>query len=393
MSKHVLTKMTVSVMAVVFPALNLTGCVTVSDYYQEYFGMDKSTREVTGYYEHVDSKVKRNTIVVPEGLDNPGTNPQLVVPVVAGMKLDGATGENIDIRPPTAPYRSDKGIHTQWSDGEAIVWFELGGEHGITTEDEAWMLLAAVLKHMDVAVGKIAPGQYLLTTISRDFTEFGKPYTGSDEDLGLKRYNQIYQIRVGRNYDGSLGIASKLIGSMTSLSKGTGMKDVLGEIEQERFAMGFANHIIHEIEAKKQSEVVDPDNLVVTLGVDDNNHNAIMVEAPFETTVALAENVFHSAGWKMLKHSVAKAEYEVEVNDNEDNWFNVRNRRLLNIELGTYKIRIGIQGKVSTITFYDEKDNPIPSKKVSRLYPGFAEALIEEFSLYRGAQQVKVSAQ
>ena len=393
MTKYKLDKLALVVTVMALPTLSMTGCVTVKDYYQEYFGMDKSTREVTGYYEHVDSKIYRNTLVVPEGLDNPGVNSELTIPQVDAKSLHGPLGEAVDVRPPTAPYRSDMGIHTQWSDGEAIVWFERNGSHGIQTEDDAWMLLASVLKHMNIGVGKIAPGQYLLTTISRDFTEFGKPYDGSDAEVGLKKYNQIYQIRVGRNSDGSLGIASKLIGSMTSLSSGKGMEDLLDMIEQERFAMDFANNIIHEIDSKQHEAVVDPDNLVVSIGKDHNNHQAIIVEAPFETTTAILEGLFDRCGWKVTKHSVSKAEYDVEVNDNTDNWVNVRGRRLLDINTGKYKIRVGIhQKQYSAITFYNEKDTPIPDKEISRLYPGFADVLVEEFKTYSGAQSVKVEA-
>ena len=397
MSKLKLNRFAILFTAGAISSISISGCVTIKDYYQEYFGMDKSTREVTGYYEHVDSKVYRNTIVVPEGMDNPGTNLEMALPVVDKASLTGPLGEDMDVRPPTAPYRSDRGIHTEWADGEAIVWFDRGGEHGIQTEDDAWMLLASVLKRMRVGVGKIADGQYLLTTISRNYTEYGKPYGLADYDMGLKKYNQIYQIRVGRRSDGSLGIASKLIGSMTALSKGTAMQDILAPIEQERFAMGFSNHIIHEIESKNVQTDVDPDNLVVYLGDDGNNHQAIVVEAPFETTNLILADVFDKAGWKVVKHSVEKAEYEVEIKDNVDNWTNTRDLKLMNIPTGTYKVRVGLipgsdgSTKASAITFYNEKDIPIPGSDVSRLYPGFAEALIEDYKTYSGVNAVRVS--
>lgn len=355
--------------------------------------MDKSSREPTGYYEHTDAEVTNNRIVVPQSLDNPGINPELQIPVVNKKLLTGPVGEAVDVRAPTAPYRSDVGCHTQWSSGEAIVWFENDGSHGIKTEDDAWMLLASVLKTMNVAVGKIAQGQYVLTTIARDFTEFGKPYDDTDADLGLKRYKQIYQIRVGRNAQGEIGIATKLVGSMTSLSSGTKMKDVLDMIEQERFAMGFSNQIIHEIDTKNQQSAYDPDNLIVSLGQDNNNHDAILVEAPFETTMELLNGMLPRCGWKINSHSVAKAEYEVEVLDSADDLIKLGANIRLDIKHGKYKIRLGIHGSSTAITFYDEKDAPLPSQDVSRLYPGFADVLVDEFKSCSGAasHEVKVN--
>ena len=393
MSRNKIKKLAALVAIGAIPALTLSGCVTIRNYWQEYFGMDKSSREPTGYYEHTDAEVTNNRIVVPQSLDNPGINPELQIPVVNKKLLTGPVGEAVDVRAPTAPYRSDVGCHTQWSSGEAIVWFENDGSHGIKTEDDAWMLLASVLKTMNVAVGKIAQGQYVLTTIARDFTEFGKPYYDTDADLGLKRYKQIYQIRVGRNAQGEIGIATKLVGSMTSLSSGTKMKDVLDMIEQERFAMGFSNQIIHEIDTKNQQSAYDPDNLIVSLGQDNNNHDAILVEAPFETTMELLNGMLPRCGWKINSHSVAKAEYEVEVLDSADDLIKLGANIRLDIKHGKYKIRLGIHGSSTAITFYDEKDAPLPSQDVSRLYPGFADVLVDEFKSYSGAasHEVKVN--
>lgn len=392
-SRNKIKKLAALVAVGAIPALTLSGCVTIRNYWQEYFGMDKSSREPTGYYEHSDAEVTNNRIVVPQSLDNPGINPELQIPVVNKKLLTGPVGEAVDVRAPTAPYRSDVGCHTQWSSGEAIVWFENDGSHGIKTEDDAWMLLASVLKTMNVAVGKIAQGQYVLTTIARDFTEFGKPYDDTDADLGLKRYKQIYQIRVGRNAQGEIGIATKLVGSMTSLSSGTKMKDVLDMIEQERFAMGFSNQIIHEIDTKNQQSAYDPDNLIVSLGQDNNNHDAILVEAPFETTMELLNGMLPRCGWKINSHSVAKAEYEVEVLDSADDLIKLGANIRLDIKHGKYKIRLGIHGSSTAITFYDEKDAPLPSQDVSRLYPGFADVLVDEFKSYSGAasHEVKVN--
>ena len=393
MSRNKIKKLAALVAIGAIPALTLSGCVTIRNYWQEYFGMDKSSREPTGYYEHTDAEVTNNRIVVPQSLDNPGINPELQIPVVNKKLLTGPVGEAVDVRAPTAPYRSDVGCHTQWSSGEAIVWFENDGSHGIKTEDDAWMLLASVLKTMNVAVCKIAQGQYVLTTIARDFTEFGKPYDDTDADLGLKRYKQIYQIRVGRNSQGEIGIATKLVGSMTSLSSGTKMKDVLDMIEQERFAMGFSNQIIHEIDTKNQQSAYDPDNLIVSLGQDNNNHDAILVEAPFETTMELLNGMLPRCGWKINSHSVAKAEYEVEVLDSADDLIKLGANIRLDIKHGKYKIRLGIHGSSTAITFYDENDAPLPSQDVSRLYPGFADVLVDEFKSYSGAasHEVKVN--
>ncbi|MGN1281663.1 MAG: outer membrane protein assembly factor BamC [Succinivibrio sp.] len=391
MSRNKLTKLALMIAVGSIPAMSMTGCVTLKNYWQEYFGMDKSTRESTGYYEYTEETLARNTVVVPDSLDNPGLNSELKIPEIDPKTLNGPVGIEVDVRAPTAPYRSDVGCHTQWASGEAIVWFESDGAHGIHSEDDAWMLIASVLKSMNVAVGKIADGQYVLTTIARDFTEYGKPYSESDDDLGLKRYKQIYQLRVGQNSDGEIGIAVKLIGSLTTLSSGTKMKDTLDMIEQERFAMGFSNQIIHEIGLKNQVSTYDPDNLVVTLGKDNNRHEAILVEAPFRTTMELLNGMLPRCGWKITAHSVAKAEYDVEVLDSADDLVQLGAKTRLNINKGKYKLRLGIHGNYTAITLYDDKDAPVSASDVAKVYPGFADALVDEYHQYVSATSNVVS--
>lgn len=360
----------------------IPGCVTVKNYKQEFLGMDKSSRESTGYYDYKEAKLKRNTIVVPDNLDNPGENTDLQIKFRNLDSINGKLGEEVDVRPPTAPYRSDLGLHSQWASGEAIVWFEVNGPHGIHTEDDAWMLLDKVLRSMRVGVGKVGNGEYILTTLPRDYDEYGKTYSESDEDEGLLRYTQVYQIRVGRNHAGEIGIATKVISSSTSLSNNHSMDDLLSLVEQERFSMGFSNNIVHEISLKNEVAQYDPDNLVVTLGRDNNNHDAILVEAPFDTTSKLLAMTFPRIGWSVKTHSVEKAQYEVEVLDSQDQMVKLFKTRGLPIDHGSYKIRIGLMPNACAVTFYDKDDNPLPSRVVSDIYPGFADQLVEEFSEY-----------
>ena len=370
----------------------LPGCVTVSNYKQELFGLDKSTRESTGYYEYQEATLKRNTIVVPDNLDNPGQNQELQVKTRNLDDLNGKLGEEVDVRPPTAPYRSDLGCHSQWVGGEAIVWFDPRGTHGINTEDDAWMLIDATLRRASIGVAQIGQGQYVLTTLPRDFNEYATPYTADDEELGLLKYSQTYQMRVGRNNFGEIGIATKILSSATRLSNDTNMEDLLTLVEQERFAMGLSNLVVHELDVRHEISEYDPDHLVITLGRDNNNHDAILVEAPFDTTSKILASAFGKVGWSIKSHSVEKAQFEVEVLDSDDDIFGFSNARALPINHGTYKIRIGLHQNVCAITIYDKEDRPLKSEVMANIYPGFAEVLQEEFSQINAASAVEIKA-
>lgn len=374
------------------PAFVMSGCVSIKNQYQKVFGVDESMQESTGYYSYLDAELSNNSIVVPEGLDNPGKNSQLKVPAVNPNTLRGNVGEKVDVRPPAAPFRADFGSYTQWIDNEAIVWFEKDGTHGIRSEDDAWMLIDSMLRSMKVAIGEVADGQYILTTVESDFTDYGKPYTELDEDNGILRYRQIYQLRVGRNSANEIGIACRLLKSDRYLSNGYSASKDLEPVEQERFTMGFSNNIIHALNERFVENSYDPENLVVTLGKDNNGHDAILVEAPFDTTNKILVRTFPRIGWSVTAHSVAKAQYDIQVLDSSDELVMYTNSTLLDIDQGTYKIRVGIHGNMSAITLYDKDDAPVPYEVVSRIYQGFAHALEVQFAEYTKNQSNVVKA-
>ena len=199
---------------------------------------------------------------------------------------------------------------------------------------------------------------------------------------GALRYTQIYQCRVGRNNYGELGIGTKMIASMTSLSNGKQMEDNLSVIEQERFAMGFTNNLIHELSITDTVASYDPDSLVISLDRDSNNHVAIMVEAPFETTMRLLNIALPTMKWKVAKYSVEKAEYEIEIEEMTEAFYRRSGLpRPPSMPVSNYKIRVGIEGSRCSITFYDTKDDPLTTE-VTELYPTVSAALAKAFREY-----------
>lgn len=384
--------MTIMAVAVVSAVSILGGCATVKNFYQRYTGkLDESGREPTGYYQHADIKQKADPVVIPDGLSVPPANADLTVPPMPDNAVDGPVGEKMDIRAPRAPYRSESGLHTQWSSGEAIIWFDNNGTHGIHSEDAAWALLGKVLKQLNLQVGKESPDDYEVTTAAADFNEFGQPYTPADLASGAPRYRQIYRLRVGRNDDGSLGIATQMIGSMTMLSNGYLMADLLDPIEQQRFSMGFSNHIIHVIDEQNKVQSENPIDLNVTLDTDKNGHACFVVDSSYEMTMNLLRDLFPRYEWTILEDSVNKSYLKLETEEEDADFYHERGVDSFALEDGEYYVRVGIDGDKSIITFYDDDDMPLSSTVLSRIYSGFSQALIKEYQNYSSLEVVTVS--
>ena len=359
----------------------LVGCNIVRHWWQYFDGsVDTSLREPTGYYEHADVVDVEDQLVVPPGLAMPPYDRTMELPMLS-YSNEGEVGKNIDVRAPVVSLRSALGVTSRWSDGEAIVWLAQGGAHGIHNEAEAWQLLDKVLKRLNIAVGSITDGDYELTTVASDFNEFGVPYSAANSASHALCYHQIYRIRIGRSPEGNLGIASSVIASMTKLSNGKMLENVLTPIELERFAMGFSNSIIKEIDATVNAQNHSLDNVRVSLGVDNNNQNAFIVNAPYDETMKVLQQMLPKYGFIIEEFSISHGSFNVKMEEDDADFFRDLGVDAFNLDTDDYIIRLGVNGNDTVITFYDDDDNPLSATAMAALYSGFSEALSREFAL------------
>ncbi len=367
--------------------MQLSGCATVKEYWEYYLGgIDDNAREPTGFEKIGEARQHGGALRVPAGLEDPKTDPSMEVPPISKQAMKYPVGDDLDIRAPVAPLRSDMGIHSQWTNGEAIVWFEQGGEHGVNSEADAWKLLGTVLKKMGIGAGKVSADSYSLTTAVRDFNEFGAPYGPGDLSAGAMKYRQVYRIRIGRNANGELGIASTLIGSMTILPlSGRNIEDVLNPIEQERFAMGFSNAIIHVLDGSSE-EGATASNAAVSLGKDHNGDEAITADAHYESVWAALRRMLPKYNWKIKEFSLSNGRLLVDVDDQDAELFHKQGVDSFALDEGEYTLRVGEEDGRTVITFYDEDGKPLGAGTVDRIYSGFSQALTRELAQDAGAQ-------
>ncbi len=374
-----------SAIAASLAALTFTlgGCSVIDYWWQYYDGeVDTSLREPTGYYEHTEAVAHEDPLVVPEGLEEPQTDKALALPPYPQTYVQGSLGEDVDVRPPLVPIRSSQGIQAQWVDGEAIVWLQGYGYNEITTEEEAWSLLHRLLGRLHIDVGEVTQGAYELTTMAADYNEFGTPYSHVNSDNDNLRYRQIYRIRIGRDANNNIGIAVSLVGSMTLLNYGFSLDDILTPTELQRFAMGFANEIIKEVDEVSTIAETIPQVVTVTLDRDNNDQDAMIVNAPYNSTFDAIRSMLPEFGFEINEYSVSHSSVNVTYEEQDPEFFHDKGVEDFGLEDGDYIIRVAVDGSNSVITFYDDDDKPLKSEIVSRLYPGFSEALIKEFALY-----------
>ncbi len=376
--------------AVAVAMSQLAGCGLAQEYYEYYLGgIDEGARQPTGYENLKDVKQEVDRLKVPDGMVDPQQDPTMKVPAISATALKYPVGDDLDIRAPVAPLRSELGLHSQWLNGEAIVWFESDGEHNVHSERDAWTLLDKVLKSMRVNPGNVSADDYSLTTAVADFDEFGSPYNAADLGSGAMRYRQVYRIRIGRNNQGELGIASTLIGSMTVLPRtGKNLENILTPIELERFSMGFSNSIIHVLEKAHEAELQDNGELSITLGRDHNNQESIIVAAKYEDVWNGLRNMLPRFGWSITEYSITNGTIKVDLDDQELETYQKQHVDSFALDEEEYVLRVGEEDGNCVITFYDEDDKALPAATVDRIYSGFSQALSRELNSSSNEEQV-----
>lgn len=368
----------------------LQGCGLAQEYYEYYLGgIDEGARQPTGYENLKDVKQEPDKLKVPEGMSVPPQDPSMKVPDISAKALKYPVGDDLDIRAPVAPLRSELGLHSQWQNGEAIVWFETDGEHGVHSERDAWRLLDKVLKTMRINPGKVSADDYSLTTAVADFDEFGSHYNAADMGSGAMRYRQVYRIRIGRNSSGELGIASTLIGSMTVLPRtGRNIENILTPIELERFSMGFSNSVIHVLEKAHEDELQQQGELSISLGRDHNNQESIIVAARYEDVWNGLRNMLPRFGWQITEYSLTNGTIKVDLDDQEAETYQKQHVDSFALDEEEYVLRVGEENGRCVITFYDEDDKALPAATVDRIYSGFSQALSRELSVSSNEETV-----
>ncbi|GEM_PF-690147 len=382
MSRHIKAARLLAVTAAAAAITALSGCSTIREYYEYYLGgIDENAREPTGFEDVAEAKPEPDRLKVPAGLETPPKDPTMVTPLITPDAARYPVGDDLDIRAPVAPLRSDLGVHSQWSHGEAFVWFERGREHGVETEDDAWRLLGRVLKRMNIGVGKASPDSYTLTTAIAQYNEFGSRYNAADMGEGIIRYNQVYRIRVGRSQNGDLGIATALIGSMTLLPiSGKNIEDELNLIEQERFAMGFSNSFIHELDRAAAEQEQGQSGFAVTLGRDHNGRECIVADARYDDTWKALRGMLPKFNWNVTEYSLSKGSIKFEADDQDAEVFHSQGVDSFALEEDDYMLRLGEENGKSVITFYDGDEKALPAATVDRIYSGFSQALSRELT-------------
>lgn len=368
-------------------ALSLSACSTVGsavDYFLN--DNDPSLRTPTGYYEHSTASERVDPLKVPAGLNTPYTDRSLDIPPVQPSEdSTKLLGENMDIRPPVVPQIGRIGADIVSVNDSAIVWFLPYGKLSVTTTEQAWTYLNSVLSYLKLNVSEYSQERMALVTADADFNASGELYDDASSEVDALLYRQRYRVEVGHSAQGQIGYVVSLVSSQTLDSSGSAdYKETLNQRQKRSFTVGFANTLIKTLILQTSPQEAIPDNVNVVLARDHNDQDALLVQAPYNSTWNVMHGLLSQYGFKVSKYSVSSSTYTVNFSEEDPDFYQNLGVQSFNLESGEYIVRLGVApNNTTTVTFFDEDDKPLSAINVAALYSGMSKAIAREYVKYK----------
>lgn len=368
-------------------ALSLSACSTVGSAW-DYFTNDNdpSLRTPTGYYEHATATERVDPLNVPAGMSAPYTDRSLDIPPLEPTEdSKSLIGENMDVRPPVVPQVGRSGAEIVSVNDSAIVWFVPYGKLRVTTSEQAWDYLVSVLSYLKLNVSEYSAERMALVTAPNDFNSAGELYDDASLELDALRYRQSYRVEVGHSAQGQIGYVVSLVSSETLESDSdANFNETLNLRQKRSFTVGFANTLIKTLIQQTTPQELIPDNVNVLLARDHNDQDALLVQAPYNSTWNVMHGVLSQYGFVVSKYSVSSSSYTVELTEEDPEFYQNLGIQSFNLESGEYIVRLGVgPNNTTTITFFNEDDRPLSAINVAALYSGMAKAISQEFAKYK----------
>lgn len=361
-------------------AFMLSACNAVNDAWNFiYDDSGDQLRTPTGFYEHANAQEYQDPLSVPSDLAEPYVDHSIDVPYVnISEQSRTMVGERMDVRPPVVSQVNDLGLEVLEQNGDAVVWFLPYNSFNIHSVDDAWTMLNYALNFLKIPAAESDASNYTIVTGAADYTISGTPYDRASEDLDADRYRQVYKVNVGTTPQGLVGLYVNLQSSSTNAANNS-----MNLRQQQSFTVGFANSLMRGLERQQNQEDVIPDQVNVFLGRDNNDQDALIVNAPYQATWNVMRGVLSQYGFVVDEYSVSRSSFKVSYDEKDPSFYRNQGLEPFNIEEAEYLFRLAVSGEQTLITIYDKDDHPLKSQVVAALYPGLSQAIAQEFAIYR----------
>lgn len=332
-----------------------------------------SKREANRDFDYLQAKEIAPLVIAP-GLDTPEYNKRYVVPALAKTTGDYVLGTEVDVRPPAQILALSSLVNADDSAEIPTVWFNSkSSQDNVSTQ--VWALLTDFFTEKNITLRVTDSANRLAETQWFDHGEvFGKFKEQTEAEL-QQRYS--FQLVKGRSQR-TVGLQVKL------LEHGEKVDDsintiVLDEKEQRRYSVQMLNLVNIYYEAQRLEEAAQKlkaeQALNITIGSDENAYPEVLLDIEFAKTWAVLPDILEKLGMTLDEEDKIAGKMTFEYDAPDADYWTDNNITAVALEEDDYTVQIGETKGLSSLTFYDDKKQPLAAEKVQQLFISLKEAV------------------
>lgn len=309
-------------------------------------------RQVSGdesYLEAADISDLR----APEGMILPLENGEYDVPVVSSK---GATGKQLDIRPPAQPLALVNGARTQFAGNSGVLLLDSSRSAGL------WAQVVDVVQAQKYPIASKTDANQTLTT---DWVEWQR----ADEDY---QYRGRYQISVQQQ-----GYQQALTVKLLELEQQN--KAVTSPVQQQRYTAEMLNALsagLDKIETSRQAAAAQrsTSQMDVQSGADETGLPNLIVRAPFNTVWERLPAALKRVGMEVSDRNRSQGSLSVTYKAPGDSTWDTLGAKDPELPNGDYKLQVGDLENRSSLQFLDPKGHSLTQSQNDALVAVFQAA-------------------
>lgn len=309
-------------------------------------------RQVSGdesYLEAADISDLR----APAGMILPLENGEFDVPAVSSQ---GATGKQLDIRPPAQPLALVNGARTQFAGNSGVLLLESSRSAGL------WSRVVDVVQAQKYPIASKADANQTLTT---DWVEWQR----ADEDY---QYRGRYQISVQQQ-----GYQQALTVKLLELEQQN--KAVTSPVQQQRYTAEMLNALsagLDKIETSRQAAAAQrsTSQMDVQSGADETGLPNLIVRAPFNTVWERLPAALKRVGMEVSDRNRSQGSLSVTYKAPGDSTWDTLGAKDPELPNGDYKLQVGDLENRSSLQFLDPKGHSLTQSQNDALVAVFQAA-------------------
>lgn len=309
-------------------------------------------RQVSGdesYLEAADISDLR----APAGMILPLENGEFDVPAVSSQ---GATGKQLDIRPPAQPLALVNGARTQFAGNSGVLLLESSRSAGL------WSQVVDVVQTQKYPIASKTDANQTLTT---DWVEWQR----ADEDY---QYRGRYQISVQQQ-----GYQQALTVKLLELEQQN--KAVTSPVQQQRYTAEMLNALsagLDKIETSRQAAAAQrsTSQMDVQSGADETGLPNLIVRAPFNTVWERLPAALKRVGMEVSDRNRSQGSLSVTYKAPGDSTWDTLGAKDPELPNGDYKLQVGDLENRSSLQFLDPKGHSLTQSQNDALVAVFQAA-------------------